>query len=161
MAIETGVLELLLYRVGRSLPLPGADGSFVVSASKPSAFPRCAAYWQPSFAGATVTVLSPYGGGSSTGGRLPFKARAATMSRSGSRLLDRMEGSITRRLADYRLVHGVLSPILEMKLVGDNELTVIYTSRGLLLHLDRAAFIVPFLKDYTLPAGGVTMVAEG
>jgi hypothetical protein len=73
-------------------------------------------------------------------------------------LLDRIEGSITRQLSDYRSVNGVLLPFLEKKPAGNNELTIMYTNRTLLPHLDSSAFAIPFRKDYTLPATGEIMV---
>ena len=124
------------------------------------------AYWQPNFGGATVTVLAPQTEGTVTWDRLQFKVpggKGFTLSiNRKTGLLDRIEGSITKQLSDYRSVNGVLLPFLEKKPAGDNELTFTYTSRTLQPHLDSAAFAIPFRKDYTMPSSGaVTVPAEG
>ncbi len=124
------------------------------------------AYWQPNFGGASVTVLAPQTNGTITWDRLQFKVPGGKgftlwINRKTG-LLDRMEGSITKLVSNYRLINGVLLPFLEKESVGNDEFDVTYTSRTLRPHLDSAAFAVPFRKDYTMPPSGeVTVRAEG
>jgi gag-polyprotein putative aspartyl protease/PDZ domain len=124
------------------------------------------AYWRPNFGGAAVTVLAPQTQGSTTWDGLQFKVPGGKgftlwINRKTG-LLDRMEGSITKQLSDYRSVDGVLLPFTEKKPAGKDELTVTYTTRTLRKHLDSAAFTIPFRKDYQMPPSGeVTVSAEG
>jgi hypothetical protein len=123
-------------------------------------------YWRPDFGDAAVTVLAPQTQGSVTWDLLQFKVpggRGFTLwinRKTG--LLERVEGSITKQLSDYRSVSGVLVPFIEKKAVDNGELTITYTSRTLRKHLDNAAFAVPFRRDYQMPSSGeVTISAEG
>jgi hypothetical protein len=124
------------------------------------------AYWRPGFGGAVVTVLAPRTQGSVTWDGLQFKVPGGKgftlwINRETG-LLDRIEGSITKQLNDYRSVNGVMLPFIEKKPSGNGELAVTYTSRTLREHLNKAAFAIPFRKDYQLPpSGAVTVPAEG
>jgi len=124
------------------------------------------AYWRPDFGGAAVTALAPQTQGSVTWDLLQFKVPGGKgftlwINRETG-LLDRVEGSITKQLSDYRSVLGVMLPFAEKKPAGKGELAVTYTSRTLREHLDNAAFAIPFRKDYQLtPSGVVTVPAEG
>ena len=123
------------------------------------------AYWRPHFGGATVTVLAPQTQNSVTWDLLEFKVPGGKgftlwINRKTG-LLERVEGSITKQLSDYRSVNGVLLPFTEKKPAGNSELTVTYTTRTLREHLDTVAFAVPFRKDYQMPLSGeVTVPAE-
>ena len=124
------------------------------------------AYWQPNFGGAIVTVLAPKTQSSVTWDLLQFKVpggKGFTLwVNRATGLLDRIEGSTTKQLSDYRSVNGVLLPFLEKKPAGKNELVITYTSRTLRQHLDNTAFAIPFRKDYTMPPSGeITVPAEG
>ena len=74
-------------------------------------------------------------------------------------LLNRIEGSGTKQLSDYRRVSGVLLPFVEKKTAGNGVLAVTFTSRTLRKHLDTAAFVIPFRKDYQMPASGEETVS--
>src|SRR5260370_1438832 len=123
-------------------------------------------YWRPDFGGAAVTVLAPQTQGSVTWDLLQFKVPGGKgftlwINRKTG-LLERLEGSITKQLSDYRSVNGVLLPFIEKKPADNGEFTVTYTTRTLRKHLDSAAFAVPFRKDYQMPPSGeVTVSAEG
>jgi predicted aspartyl protease len=123
-------------------------------------------YWRPHFGGAAVTVLAPQTQGFATWDLLQFKVPGGKgftlwINRETG-LLERLEGSITKQLSDYRSVNGVLLPFIEKKPAEKGELTVTYTTRTLRKHLDSAAFAVPFRKDYQMPPSGeVTVSAEG
>jgi Aspartyl protease/PDZ domain len=124
------------------------------------------AYWRPAFGGAAVTLLAPQRQGPVEWDGLRFKVPGGKgftlwINRETG-LLDRVEGSITKQLADYRSVNGVMLPFVEKKPTDKGELTVTYTSRTLREHLDKGAFAIPFRKDYQLtPSGVVTVPAEG
>jgi predicted aspartyl protease len=123
-------------------------------------------YWQPDFGGAAVTVLAPHTEGSVIWDLLQFevpggKGFTLWINRKTG-LLERVEGSITKQLSDYRSVSGVLLPFIEKKPVDNGELTITYATRTLRKHLDKTAFAVPFRKDYQMPPSGeVTISAEG
>jgi Aspartyl protease/PDZ domain len=123
-------------------------------------------YWRPDFGDAAVTVLAPQTQGSATWDLLQFKVPGGKgftlwINRKTG-LLERIEGSITKQLSDYRSVSGVLLPFIEKKPADNGELTVTYTTRTLRKHLDNAAFAFPFRKDYQMPPSGeVTISAEG
>lgn len=123
-------------------------------------------YWTPDLGGAAVTVLAPKTQDSVTWDLLQFKVprgKGFTLwinRKTG--LLERVEGSITKQLGDYRSVNGVLLPFMEKKSTDNGELTVTYSTRTLREHLTSAAFAVPFRKDYQMPSSGeVTIPAEG
>ena len=123
-------------------------------------------YWRPDFGGAVVTLLTPQTQGSITWNLLQFKVpggKGFTLwINRNTGLLERVEGSITEQLSDYRSVNGVLLPFMEKKHADNGELTVTYSSRTLRQHLDSAAFAVPFRKDYKMPpTGELTIPAEG
>lgn len=124
------------------------------------------AYWRPEFGGAAVTLLAPQSEGSTTWDRLRFQVPGGSgftlwINRQTG-LLDRVEGKTTKALSDYRPVNGVMLPFKEVKPVGSEMLTVVYTRRALREHLDEAAFAVPFRKDYQMPPSGeVTVPADG
>jgi len=124
------------------------------------------AYWRPDFGGAAVTLLAAQTQGPATWDGLRFKVPGGKgftlwINRETG-LLDRVEGSITKQLSDYRSVNGVMLPFVEKKPADKGDLTVTYTSRTLREHLDSAAFAIPFRKDYQLtPSGVVTVPAEG
>jgi predicted aspartyl protease len=124
------------------------------------------AYWRPHFGGATVTVLAPQTQSLITWDLLQFKVahgKGFTLwinRKTG--LLERVEGSTTKQLRDYRSVNGVLLPFVEIKTADGREFTVTYTTRTLRRRLDSAAFAIPFRKDYEMPPSGeVTISAEG
>jgi Aspartyl protease/PDZ domain len=123
-------------------------------------------YWRPDFGGAAVTVLPPHAEGTVIWDLLQFKVPGGQgftlwINRKTG-LLERVEGSITKQLGDYRSVGGVLLPFMEKKPVDNSELTITYTTRTLRKHLDNSAFAVPFRKDYQMPPSGeVTISAEG
>jgi Aspartyl protease/PDZ domain len=123
-------------------------------------------YWRPDLGGAAVTVLAPQTQGSITWDLLQIKVPGGKgftlwINRKTG-LLERVEGSITKQLSDYRSVDGVLLPFIEKKPAGNGELTVAYTTRTLRKHLDNTAFDVPFRSDYQMPPPGVfTVPAEG
>lgn len=123
-------------------------------------------YWRPDFGGAVVTVLAPQTQGSVTWDLLQFKVPGGKgftlwINRKTG-LLERVEGSITKQLSDYRSVNGVLLPFMEKKPADNGELTVTYSTRTLREHLDSAAFAAPFRKDYKMPLSGeATISAEG
>ena len=107
-------------------------------------------YWQPDFGGAAVTVLAPHTEGSVIWDLLQFevpggKGFTLWINRKTG-LLERVEGSITKQLRDYRSVSGVLLPFIEKKPVDNGELTITYVTRTLRMHLDKTAFAVPFRK---------------
>ena len=124
------------------------------------------AYWQPNFDGAAVTVLAPKTEGSVMWDRLQFKVPGGNgftlwINRETG-LLDRIEGSSAKQLSDYRRVDGVRLPFVEKKSAGNGEFIVSYTSRALRPHLDSAAFVIPFRKDYQMPSSGeVAVPAKG
>jgi Aspartyl protease/PDZ domain len=123
-------------------------------------------YWRPDFGGAVVTVLAPQTQGSVTWDLLQFKVPGGKgftlwINRETG-LLERVEGSITKQLSDYRSVNGVLLPFMEKKPADNGEFTVTYSTRTLREHLNNAAFAAPFRKDYKMPPSGeATISAEG
>ncbi len=91
-------------------------------------------YWRPNFGDAAVTVLAPQTQGSATWDVLQFKVPGGKgftlwINRKTG-LLERVEGSITKQLSDYRTVSGVLLPFIEKKPADNGELTITYTSRS-------------------------------
>jgi len=123
-------------------------------------------YWRPGFGGAAVTILAPQTQDSVTWDLLQFKIPSGKgftlwINRKTG-LLERVEGSITKQLSDYRSVNGVLLPFMEKKPADIGELTLAYSTRTLRDHLNNAAFAVPFRKDYEMPSSGeVTIPADG
>jgi len=113
-----------------------------------------------------VTILAPQTQDSVTWDLLQFKIPSGKgftlwINRKTG-LLERVEGSVTKQLSDYRSVNGVLLPFMEKKPADSGELTLAYSTRTLRDHLNSAAFAVPFRKDYEMPSSGeVTIPADG